>query len=261
MIRTALLFAATFFTLLSAEVIHLNGKNFDQIIDGTRNVLVKFEASWCGPCKLMAPILDAASRAYPDLEGDVLIAAIDADEEDEIGSRFDIRHFPTLKLFLRGRSQEENIDYDGDRTVTAFNQFIDYHVAQNDATLPEELKSQPRKSVLAILNATKAIRQAINNANPFLKVQRKHKKVPVGHKQRQHHNGPAIPKQPKQPKTPKQPKQPRAPRQDEQQHRPRAIAQPADLIRDVSDAEARAIISSAGNMPVVLIFYSHSKIV
>ncbi len=124
MLRLVVFLTSTLLTLISAEVIQLTSKNFDKVVDGTRNVLVKFEASWCGPCKAMIPVLNEVSNSYGDLEGETIIAAIDADEEFEIGDRFEIQAFPTIKLFLRGQNQESNVDYQGPRSADAFKNFI-----------------------------------------------------------------------------------------------------------------------------------------
>ena len=130
MLKSVFFISTTLLTLISAEVIHLNSQNFNKIVDGTRNVLVKFEASWCGPCKAMIPILNEVSDSYGDIDGETIIAAIDADEEYEIGDRFDIQSFPTIKLFLRGKGQESNINYQGPRTAESIKNFINQLVGK-----------------------------------------------------------------------------------------------------------------------------------
>lgn len=126
MLKTALFVTSTLLSLISAEVIHLKTTNFDNVVDGTRNVLVKFEASWCGPCKAMVPILDQVSNEFPDINGDTVIAAVDVDDEELLANRFQVRALPTVKLFLKGRSQEDHIEYESyrERDVESITNFI-----------------------------------------------------------------------------------------------------------------------------------------
>ena len=137
--------AVSFLYFITANrVIHLNSENFDTIVDGKRNVFLKFEASWCGPCKRMAPILDQlALVTFPDLDGDIILAAVDADKEREIGDRFDIDSFPTIKLFLKGRSHDEAIEFTGERSPKNIEEFIKHHVAINNQKLPAEVLNAP----------------------------------------------------------------------------------------------------------------------
>lgn len=64
-------------------------------------VLVDFSAEWCGPCKMIAPVLEQLSKEY---EGKVNIITVDVDEEQNIAMRYSIMSIPTLMLFKDGKS-------------------------------------------------------------------------------------------------------------------------------------------------------------
>ncbi len=73
----------------------LNNGNFDETVRSNETVLVDFWASWCGPCRMFAPIFEAASVAHPDL----VFAKVDTEEEQELAARFGIMSIPTLMVF------------------------------------------------------------------------------------------------------------------------------------------------------------------
>lgn len=86
--------------LLVDRPVKVTDADFDRVIGGTDiPVLVDFYADWCGPCKVMAPVLDdfASNRA-----GSVLVAKLDTDREPATASRFGIRGIPTLIVFREG---------------------------------------------------------------------------------------------------------------------------------------------------------------
>lgn len=74
-------------------------KTFQELIEGDIPVLVDFFAEWCGPCKMMQPILEDASK---QLGGKVKILKVDVDKNPLAASRFQVRGVPTLVLFSKG---------------------------------------------------------------------------------------------------------------------------------------------------------------
>lgn len=76
----------------------LNDSNFQEALDQALPLVIDFSATWCGPCKKIAPIIDELAAEY---EGRVLICKADVDENNELTSRYGIRNVPTV-LFIKG---------------------------------------------------------------------------------------------------------------------------------------------------------------
>lgn len=100
--------------VFSGEVINLTSETFDEHVDGSTNVLVEFFAPWCGHCKNLAPEWKLAAETFEDGD-DIKITAVDATENKELASKFDVKGYPTIKFFPKGSTTAE--EYGGGRTA------------------------------------------------------------------------------------------------------------------------------------------------
>ena len=84
---------------MSENTIILNDSNFSDSITGDTPVLVDFWAEWCGPCRLVAPVLEEIAVEY---KGKIAIGKLNVDENPRIQASFDIMSIPTMILFKDG---------------------------------------------------------------------------------------------------------------------------------------------------------------
>ena len=95
---------------------HINtAAEFDaEIKEGT--VLVDFFATWCGPCKMLSPVLEEVAQENPNIK----VLKIDVDEVGELAARYGIQAIPTLMLFKNGQRVETRMGYQNKNQLVAF---------------------------------------------------------------------------------------------------------------------------------------------
>lgn len=90
------------------EVIEISRENFEnEVIDSSIPVLVDFNASWCGPCKMLRPILDEIAAS----EIETKIVSINIDEENELAEKYEVSSIPCLVLFKNGREIDRSVGF------------------------------------------------------------------------------------------------------------------------------------------------------
>ena len=101
-----------------SNIIHLSDDTFQkEVIESSIPVLVDYWAEWCGPCKMIAPILDDLVSEY---DGKLKIAKLNIDENPQIPTKFGIRGIPTLMIFKDGNPEATKVGALSKSQLTAF---------------------------------------------------------------------------------------------------------------------------------------------
>ncbi|MBR6030081.1 MAG: thioredoxin [Clostridia bacterium] len=95
----------------------LNKDNFDSFINGAgKPVLVDLWASWCGPCRMLSPLVDALAES----RSDIAVGKVDVDDNPDIAMRYGVQSIPTLLLFKDGELVDRSVGYVPQAALEAF---------------------------------------------------------------------------------------------------------------------------------------------
>ena len=108
---------------MNENIVHTSDSSFEtDVLKSDKPALVDFWAEWCGPCKMIAPLLDEAAGEYADR---LSIVKLNVDENPAIAQQFGIRSIPTLMLFKDGAVQGQKL---GAMSKSQLTEFLDSHL-------------------------------------------------------------------------------------------------------------------------------------
>ena len=103
-------------------MMHFNKESFEQAVNSGKLVMVDFWAAWCGPCRMLSPVIDGLDKRY---EGKVVIGKVNVDEEQELAIRYGVMSIPTVIFFKNGREIGRKVGVMGDK---AFSDVLDANI-------------------------------------------------------------------------------------------------------------------------------------
>lgn len=101
---------------------HWKTAEFDAAVEAAPLALVDFWAGWCGPCRMLAPLVDQLAAEY---DGKVLVGKVDVDSEPELARRFGVMSIPTVVVLKNGQEVDRLV---GVRPAPAFKAALDKHL-------------------------------------------------------------------------------------------------------------------------------------
>ena len=88
------------------KTLKITDANFDQVIKSDQPILIDFWAEWCGPCKMIGPVIEELAGDY---EGKAVVGKVNVDENPEVAAKYGVRSIPTLLLFSGGEVVDKQV--------------------------------------------------------------------------------------------------------------------------------------------------------
>ena len=101
---------------------HFNMESFEAELNSGKLMMVDFWASWCGPCRMLSPVIDGLDKKY---EGKAVIGKVNVDEEQELAIRYGVMSIPTVIFFKNGQEIGRKVGVMGDK---AFSDVLDANI-------------------------------------------------------------------------------------------------------------------------------------
>ena len=101
------------------SVLHLNESEFNEKVNSSPVAMVDFWATWCGPCKMLAPVIEDISAKY---DGKAVVAKVDVDENQALAAKYGVMSIPTVIFFKDGKEIGRKV---GVQPASAYTQTLD----------------------------------------------------------------------------------------------------------------------------------------
>lgn len=109
---------------MSEKIVYVNSTSeLDDLLEKEKLLLVDFWATWCAPCRMLAPVIEKLADQY---DGKITVAKVDVDDNQELAIRYGIQSIPTVILFKDGKVEAKEI---GVKTLNSFTKLLDSKIA------------------------------------------------------------------------------------------------------------------------------------
>lgn len=88
-------------------VTQINTTEFDELINSGKTVVCDFFATWCGPCRMLAPVMEEVSKSFPNVE----FVKVNVDENENLAARYNVMSIPYVAVFEGGKLTAQNVGF------------------------------------------------------------------------------------------------------------------------------------------------------